>query len=198
MAAPHLKLIKYFNVYSIYLINIYTAFVLINNHFNVIRLEDISLTLPLIIGICVWSYNTLPLIRKAHTNKIEAFRRDLFLIFYSIIAAEMFSFLIHYSNVDIRSWWVFTLYYFSLIGIIYSLIYSIIAIALEQHHKKYTFFIFYLIIFVITAINLLAYRNYFSIYARDEFYYSCLVGVLCIHIVVCVITKIRLIFIKNK
>jgi hypothetical protein len=165
----------------------------LNAFSGVITGLDILMTFPLIWSISVWSNKSFHSILIKETpekkNRKNEFGGDLFLIFYGFIISVLLSFVIQYANVDLRGWWPFVLYYFSFIGVIYALIYAFFAMLLKEH-KKYTFLFFCLTIIVIVGINLIAYINPLSIYARDKVYYSMLGGCLIIHIFYCLISRV--------
>ncbi|MGC1181354.1 MAG: hypothetical protein WA877_00195 [Legionella sp.] len=192
MIKSRLNLFKSINPLSLCLFGFYTLFVLLNAFAGVITVLDILITFPLIWSISVWSNKSSHLIFIKDTpekqNKKDEFWWDLFFIFYGFIISVLISFVIQYSNVDLRGWWPFVLYYLSFIGAIYALIYAFFAILLKEH-KKYTFLFFFLTIIVIVGVNLIAYINPLSMYARDKVYYSMLGGCLIIHIFYCLTSR---------
>ena len=191
MTRPKLSLFKSINPFSLCILGLYLIFVLLNTFSRVITLLDILVTFPLIWSICVWSKGYyLALIKESPKKTKDIFWQDLFLIFYGFIISILISFVIQHANTDLRGWWPIILYYLSLIGFSYALIYAFCAMLLKEH-KTYALLFFFLTIIVIVGINLIAYINPLSVYAGDKIYYISLGVLLVIHIFYCLLSQIK-------
>lgn len=72
--------------------------------------------------------------RMARENN---FQRDVFLISYSFLIASLISLLPEYDNSDVRAWWGVSVYYVSLIGIMFSWFFASFN-CFSRDHKVYT------------------------------------------------------------
>ncbi|HAT1867573.1 TPA: hypothetical protein JBK01_06550 [Legionella pneumophila] len=107
-------------------------------------------TLPLIIVFVFWSEKSARLIKQAESNlkKEELFNRDTFILSFSFLLGCLISLLFAYDNSDVKGWWVLIIYFITLYGLIFSLIFSVIALKIKNH-KTYTLvFSFLIIVFV--------------------------------------------------
>lgn len=108
-------------------------------HSDARPLEGFFVVLPLIAVLIFWSQRAAPLMKKDNDqfSKEDSFYLDLFVISFSFILAGLFSFMFEYNNSDIREWWSLIIYFLALYGLIFSLVFSLIAILLPKH-KLYT------------------------------------------------------------
>lgn len=90
-------------------------------------------------------------------KKSTLFRRDLFLLNFSFLLGCLLSFILSYNNSDVKGWWTLIIYLITLYGFIFSIVFSAIAILIENH-KNYT------IAFSILIIVLLSIGNFFPHY----------------------------------
>lgn len=104
-------------------------------------------TLPLIIIFIFWSEKSEPLIKRTESNlkKAQIFNRDTFILSFSFLLGCLISLLFAYDNSDAKGWWVLIIYFISLYGLIFSLIFSGIAL-LIKNHKAYILVFSFLII----------------------------------------------------
>jgi len=96
-------------------------------------------TLPLIIIFVFWSEKSAQLIKQTESNlkKVQLFNRDIFILSFSFLLGFLISLLFAYDNSDAKAWWVLIIYFISMHGLIFSLIFSAIAL-LIKNHKAYT------------------------------------------------------------
>ena len=109
-------------------------------------------TLPLIIIFIFWSEKSEPLIKRTESNlkKAQLFNRDTFILSFSFLLGYLISLLFAYDNSDAKGWWVLIIYFISLYGLIFSLIFSGIAL-LIKNHKAYILVFSFLIIGLVSA-----------------------------------------------
>lgn len=110
-------------------------------------------TLPLIIGFVFWSEKSALLIKQAESNlkKTERFNRDTFVLSFSFLLGCLISLLFAYDNSDVKGWWVLIIYFVTMYGLIFSLIFSGIALQIKNH-KTYTL-VFSLLIIVFVSMG---------------------------------------------
>jgi hypothetical protein len=188
------------NKYSWFLLAIYTSVIFIMNyHTYIVSLEGFYLTIPLIIGVIIWSEKTSSIINKATRTKSieEIFQQDLFLISYSFILGSLLSFIFNFNNSDVRGWWPMALYIITYFGVLFAFIFSLSGKILNNH-KKYTFAFFYLIIVLIPLLSFLPYIWPFSIYGKRDFFYEAMSLLLGIHLLCCLGQKILLVVRSKK
>lgn len=109
-------------------------------------------TLPLIIIFIFWSEKSEPLIKRTESNlkKAQIFNRDTFILSFSFLLGCLISLLFAYDNSDAKGWWVLIIYFISLYGLIFSLIFSGIAL-LIKNHKAYILVFSFLIIGLVSS-----------------------------------------------
>ncbi|ABQ54091.1 TPA: hypothetical protein JBD37_01780 [Legionella pneumophila subsp. pneumophila] len=110
-------------------------------------------TLPLIIVFVFWSEKSARLIKQAESNlkRAELFNRDTFILSFSFLLGCLISLLFAYDNSDVKGWWVLIIYFITLYGLIFSLIFSGIALQIKNH-KTYTL-VFSLLIIVFVSMG---------------------------------------------
>lgn len=85
-------------------------------------------------------------------KKTEILNRDLFILSFSFLLACLISLLFAYDNSDAKGWWVLIIYFITLYGLFFSLIFSVIALLIENH-KIYTMIFSSLIIALVSLGN---------------------------------------------
>lgn len=118
--------------------------------------EGMLMTAPLVIAFIFWSQknNKLLCLRKSEITKIDGFKIDIFLITTSFLLAGCFSLIVGLDNSDLRAFWPFLIILISLYGFIFSFIYSIIALALNDNHKRYTLLFMAIIVSTYSTLSL--------------------------------------------
>lgn len=146
-------------------------------------------TLPLIIIFIFWSEKSAQLIKQTESNlkKAQLFNRDTFILSFSFLLGCLISLLFAYDNSDAKGWWVLIIYFISLYGLIFSLIFSGIAL-LIKNHKAYTLVFSLLIIGLVSAgkffprytfIPLLGYIDTFYVMTSALLIIHCLFAINC-------------------
>lgn len=104
--------------------------------------EGVFMTLPLVLFFIYWSQknNKLLLLNGSEITKKDEFKIDLFLITTSFLLAGFVSLLMDFNNSDLRAFWPFYIFFISVFGFIFSLIYSLSGHFFKVNHKKYTLF----------------------------------------------------------
>jgi len=117
-----------------------------------ISLEGFFETLPLIVITIICCQKYVPLINQLdkNLNNSNTFRRDVFLLSYSFLLACLFSLILAYDNSDVRAWWPLIICMITLYGLLFSLIFSALALFIPAH-KKYTIFVSFLIIILLSS-----------------------------------------------
>ena len=112
--------------------------------------KDSFLALPLIIVAVYWCQQSKYSITQPEYNlkNTDVFHRDCFLISFSFLLSCLISLIFAYNNSDAKGWWIFIIYFITLYGLFFSLIFSLIAL-LIKNHKIYTItYSFIIIIFI--------------------------------------------------
>ena len=120
-------------------------------HTASISLKDFFQALPLIVIAVFWCEKSAHTIKQPERNlkKTELFNRDLFILSFSFLLACLISLLFTYDNSDAKGWWVLIIYFITLYGLFFSLIFSVIAL-LIKNHKIYTMIFSFLIIVLVS------------------------------------------------
>lgn len=143
--------LRLLTAYSWFIIVAFICATFAMQYHTALSLKDFFQALPLIVVFVFWCEKSAHLIKKSncHLNKKEIFNRDLFTLNLSFLLASLISLLFAYDNSDAKGWWVLIIYFFSLYGLFYSLIFSIIAL-LIKNHKIYTMIFSSLIIALVS------------------------------------------------
>ncbi|WP_051555258.1 hypothetical protein [Legionella fairfieldensis] len=123
-------------------------------HTASIHIKDFFQVLPLIIVFISWCEKSAYFIKQPESNlkKTEIFNRDTFILSFSFLLACLISLLFAYDNSDAKGWWVLIVYFITLYGLFFSLIFSLIAL-LIKNHKIYTMIFSSLIVALISLGN---------------------------------------------
>lgn len=120
--------------------------------------------LPLVMIIVYWCEKTAYLISQPENKlqKIEIFRRDLFILGFSFLLGCFISLVLSYDNSDARGWWPLIVCFFTVYGLFFSLLFSVIA-QFIKNHKTYT------IVFSLLIITLVSFGNFLPRYLTIPF-----------------------------
>lgn len=116
-----------------------------------IYLKDFFQALPLIVIAVYWSEKSRYSIKQPELNlkNAELFNRDFFILSLSFLLACLISLTFSYDNSDAKGWWVLIIYFITIYGLFFSLIFSAIALLIENH-KIYTMIFSFLIIVLVS------------------------------------------------
>ena len=139
--SPFIKTIKnFFNPYTLSLLIIFFCTTLsMQYHSSQLSLGGFLLVSPLI-GLAIFCSGKVTPLKGDGKNTItreNEFQRDVFLISYSFLIASLISLLPEYDNNEARAWWAISVYYVSLIGILFSWFFAYFN-CFSRCHKIYT------------------------------------------------------------
>lgn len=139
---------KLLNPYSVLLVVVFVCTsASMQYHISQFSVGGVFLVLPLIVLAILGSGKIMQLKESHHEITLENdFYRDIFLISYSFLIASLISLLPEYDNSEAREWWGISVYYVSLIGIMFSWFFAYFNRVLRGH-KIYTN-IFSLVVFI--------------------------------------------------
>lgn len=135
--------------------------------------EGIFMTLPLVLAFIYWSQknNKLLFLSGSEITKKEGFKIDLFLITTSFLLAGFVSLMMDLNNSDLRSFWPFFIFFISVFGFIFSLIYSLSGLVFNESHKKYTLFFSVAIMSIYSLLSVFPRRiGVFNLVEIETFY----------------------------
>lgn len=175
-----------FNIFTWLIVIIYLTVIATMQYFSpAFSFENIYISLPLIVALIICSENTRSIqIPDNDLTKTERFFQDCFLISYSFIAGNLLSLLFQYNNSDVLGWWPITIYFSSLIGVLFAIMFSLFAIMLNIH-KKYTLVYSVILVLVQMFISFMMHLNPLSIFARDKTYYAVFLFLIGMHLFIC-------------
>ncbi|CAM2730850.1 hypothetical protein [Legionella worsleiensis] len=142
---------KNLNKYSWLLILIFIFAVLAMSYKTAnISLDGLMQTIPLIVVFVFWCEKSAQRLKRTENNlkKAQLFHRDTFILSFSFLLGCLISLLFAYDNSDAKGWWVFIIYFISLYGLIFSLIFSGIALLIKNHNAYILVYSFLIIGFV--------------------------------------------------
>jgi hypothetical protein len=153
-------------------------------------LESIYLSLPLIAFFIFWSERTTLLIQKSEGSitKKDRFNRDLFLISYSFITGNLLSLFFQYNNSDALGWWPLVIYIIAAFGVLFAIIFSLIAMLLNSH-KQYTVIFSIILILTLLFTSFMRHLDPFSFFAKTETFYNIYLLLLGLHLLLCLAYK---------
>ena len=107
-------------------------------HTASISFKDIFQTLPLIIIAVYWCEKSAHSIKQPEYNlkNTALFNRDLFILSFGFLLGCLVSLLFAYNNSDAKGWWALIIYFITLYGLLFSVVFSVIAL-LIKNHKTY-------------------------------------------------------------
>lgn len=151
-----------------------------------VSFENLLITSPLIVIVVLWSEILVNYIssNKVREIKTEAFNRDLFLISFSFILSALIAFVLEYKNSDVLGWWPFALYFISIYGFLFSLIFSLVALIINNH-KNYTFFIFVIIVILMPTLNFLPHYVHVYFIENIETFYLATGALMVVYLLLC-------------
>jgi hypothetical protein len=176
-----------FNIYSRVIFIIYLTVVITMEYFSYkFSFESIYFSFPLIVAFIFWSERATLVIQKHDDSltKKEEFSRDLFLISFSFIAGNLLSLLFQYNNNDTIAWWPLAIYFVSAFGILFAIIFSLIALMLNRH-KKYTLIYSLVLILNLMFISFMMHLNPLSVFAKYETFYIIFLFLIGVHLLLC-------------
>ncbi len=131
---------------SIILIIYVVVLSLMNENTTKNIMEDISITLPVVFFLIFFLFINRNIFHlKANLSIKESFNYDLLVINYSYILAALIEALFEYNNSDAKAWWGIALVLNTIIGLIFSLYFSLLALMIGKH-KKYTYFFSFILL----------------------------------------------------
>lgn len=164
-----------------------------------VSFEGLLITAPLIGAFIFWSQKTssyLASIKKQYASD-DGFKVDLFLITTAFLITGCISLITEINNVDSRGFWPFYLFFISIYGFVFSLIYSIISIQIKVEHTKYTLYFSSIIVLLFSALMLLPKHNLIrNLIGIDPFYGVFLILIL-IHFSICFMFNMKRSIAKN-
>lgn len=158
------------NLYSLCILcSFFCTLFAMNYHTASISFESIFETFPFITLMIYWCQNSRTLISlpESKLKRSEVFTRDLFIINFSFIFACLISLSFAYNNSDVKGWWVLIMYFIALFGLLFSFIFSTMAL-LIKNHKMYTFGFSFLLIILISFANFFPFYLYIPLLGNIE------------------------------
>lgn len=153
---------------------------------------------PLIFFAIYWCQKSAHLItHNGNLKKTELFKRDLFLLNFSFFLATLISLALAYGNSDARSWWVFIVYFYALYGLIFSLIFSVMALLIKKH-KTYTMFFACLIIILISFIRIFPHYTKLPLLGIVDTFFVITGSILIVHSLFAIGCKMTELFFRSK
>lgn len=122
---------------------------------------------------------------------------DLFLITTAFLITGCISLITEINNVYLREFWPFYLFFISIYGFVFSLIYSIISIQIKVEHTKYNLCFSSIIVLLFSALMLLPKHNLIrDLIGIDSFYVVFFIMIL-IHLLICFMLNMNRNIAKN-
>ena len=155
------------------------------------NLYDLLSILPLMFAAVYWCEKSAQLINlpEYELKKAALLNRDLLTLNFSFLLGCLISLCFAYNNSDVNGWWIFIIYFMTLYGFIFSLIFSIFAL-LIKNHKIYTLIFSFLIIGLISFGNFLPRYVTFSLMGNVETFYIVTGSLLIAHCLFAIIYQI--------
>lgn len=184
--------------WSIVIAFISTAFAM-QYHTASFSLKDFLQTLPLIAITVYWCEKSPHLITQPENNlkKTEFFRRDFFILSFSFLLGCLISLIFAYDNSDARGLWSFIIYFFTLYGLVFSAIFSA-SVQLIKNHRTYTIIFSFLIITLISLVNLFPHYIHIPFLGSVDTFYLMTCTLLIAHLLFCIAYQSMSIIFKFK
>ncbi|MEI6096163.1 MAG: hypothetical protein WCR08_12020 [Gammaproteobacteria bacterium] len=155
--------------------------------------------LPLILAAVYWCEKSAHLINSPEykLKKESLFNRDLLILSVSFLLGCLISLCLAYNNSDAKGWWFFIIYFMTLYGLIFSFLFSIVAL-LIKNHKIYTFIFSFIILGVISLGNFLPHDITLPLIGSTETLYVITCSLLVAHCLFAIICKITRVFLNRE
>lgn len=174
------------NLYILFVITAFLSVTFLMQPSSIrISLEGFWFTLPIIVLIVFWCKNSSFLIKKndIELNNYEIFKRDLFLIFYSVISADFIYLIFQYNNID-RGWWPLSVYCLSFYGFIISVLFSFTTLIIKNH-KMYTIVASWVIFFTMLFCSFCHKKVYVLFIGAFDSYIFIMMVLILLHMLIC-------------
>jgi hypothetical protein len=181
------KVIKNLNIFSWTLLSVFLcASVAMEYHPSDGSMEGPLMILPMIIMFVLWSERVAYLIDRTdlELTKTLIFKRDLFLITFSFLFADLLYLTMEYNNADARGWWPLAVAFIGLYGFVFSLVYALFAL-LFAHHRTYTRCFSGMIIVLFLLLKFLPHAVALGSFGVFETFFVVTFGLLGVHVIIC-------------
>jgi hypothetical protein len=130
-------------------------------------------------------------------TNIKIFNRDLFLLSFNFFLGFLISLCFAYNNSDAKSWWTLFIYFMTIYALIFSVIFSLLAL-LIPNHKTYTV-IFSLLMMLLSSLgNFLPQYIVLPLIGKIDTFYLITCSLLIVHCALAIIYKMVGIFFNLK
>lgn len=146
--------------------------------------EGVFMTLPLVLAFIYWSQknNSLLSLKGSGIIKKEEFKIDLFLITTSFLLAGFVFLIMNLNNSDLRAFWPFFIIFISVFGYIFSLIYALLGLLLDENHKQYTLIFSIIIMSVYSLLSIFPSKVQVLNIMEIETFYAISILLLSLHL----------------
>ncbi|MGV3739795.1 MAG: hypothetical protein ACO1N3_00675 [Gammaproteobacteria bacterium] len=150
---------------------------------------------PLIILAIYWCEKSASAINlnEHHLKNKKIFNRDLFLLSFSFFLGFLLSLCFAYNNSDAKSWWTLFIYFMTIYSLIFSFIFSLLAL-LIKNHKVYTLIFSLLIILLASFGNFLPHYGTLPLIGKIDTFYLITCSLLIVHCLLAIIYRIIVVF----
>ena len=201
MGQPKKNLLRRLNVYSWSMIIAFIcAFFAMQYHTPDISLVGFFQTLPLIVIAVYWCEKSIHGIKPPECilKNIEIFHRDLFILSFSFFLGCLLSLVFAYNNSDAKGWWPFIIYFITLYGLFFAVIFSG-TVLLIKNHKIYTIIFSFLILTLVSCGNFFLHHIPLPLLGRVDTFFVITGSLLIVHCLLTIGWKmIGLFFHGNK
>ena len=185
-------IVKNLNIFSWALLSVFlSASFAMEYHSSDRFWEGPLMVLPIIFMFVLWSERVVFLIKQKdlELTKVLIFRRDLFLITFSFLFAELFYLTMEYNNTDARGWWPLAVAFMGLYGFVFSLIYASLAM-LFANHRGYTIGFSWTIVALFFVLKFLPHAVSLGSFGVLETFFVLMSVLLGVHLIICVLSKL--------
>lgn len=188
--------LKHLNKYSWSILIAYSSVILAMYYRTAtISFSGFFQTLPLIIVTVYYAQKLASLIRQPEHNlkKLELFIRDLFILNFSFLFACLLSLLFSYNNSDVKGWWPLIIYFVTLYGLLFSMLFSAVALLLKNH-KTYILFFSLILIVLVSMGQFFPHYTFIPLLGNIETFYVASCSLLIFHCLFAISYKIIRLF----
>lgn len=134
------------------------------------------ITAPLVILLIVWSEIKFPKEKKMIPP--NCYNWDFFILTYTFVIGGLLTLILQFRIYEAMDLWPLYLYFITILGIAFALVYSLLALVLDKH-KRYTVLYCAIIAFLFLLISLL--DNLYPKQSHEFLFYVILVSLLGVH-----------------
>lgn len=110
--------------------------------------------------------------------------RDVFLVSYSFYCSSLIFLIFQYDNTDLKGWWLLYMYVSTTIGLMFALVFSLLASCMGAH-KIYSLIFCLGIVVILSMMSFFPLRIQAGLFNGYETFWVLILGLIVVHASIC-------------